>query len=371
MSICYFGTYESQYPRNRIFINGLSELGLTVRECHAPLWEKQEHKGAGFGFSPIFILQYLYSQIKLLFKFTFQPHADVIIVGYIGHLDMFLAWLLSRLTGSKLVFNPLVSLYDTVVGDRGFADSNSLKGKLFRWLDRATCKLADLVILDTESHITYFQESLDLSGVRFRRIWVGADDSVFHQSVEKAGDGFNVLFVGKFIPLHGLHKIIESAKKLEADKDIKFTIIGDGQLKPEIMRLVEKLKVGNVDFIDHVPYAELTQTMRSADLILGIFGDSDKSKRVIPNKLYQALATGKAVLSADSRATRELLKDNVTAFLCDADPQSMAERILDIKSAPELRQKVADGGYTLFKEELTNKALSKALIHEIQALNHG
>ena len=64
MSVCYFGTYESQYPRNRIFIKGLRAQGITVRECHIPLWELENHKGASFGFSLGFLLRYLYAQLN-------------------------------------------------------------------------------------------------------------------------------------------------------------------------------------------------------------------------------------------------------------------------------------------------------------------
>lgn len=366
LSISYFGTYESQYPRNRIFIRGLGELGVKIQECHVPLWELEEHKGASFGFSLGFLLRVIIAQIRLVFKFIFQPHADVILVGYIGHLDIFLAWLLSKITGAKLVFNPLVSLYDTVVGDRGFADSSSLKGKLFRWLDRTSCKLADHVLLDTQSHINYFREELDLKDVDFHRVWVGADDQIFQPLEDVETEKFEVLFVGKFIPLHGLPKIIQAAKELESHSDIRFTIIGDGQLKSEIDTLVDELAVLNIKFIDHVPYDELSEIMRAADLVLGIFGDSEKSKRVIPNKLYQALAVRKAVLTANSQATNELLEDGVTAFLCEAEPEHIAEKIIEIKTDPTGRTQVAEQGYALYTKALTNSALSLRLLEVIK-----
>ncbi len=363
MSVCYFGTFESQYPRNRIFIKGLKAQGVIVHECHVPLWELQEHKGASFGFSIGFLLRFIYAQLRLLFKFIFQPHADVIMVGYIGHLDMFLAWMLARLSGSKLVFNPLVSLFDTVVGDRGFVSKSSLKGRLLLWLDKVTCGLADLVLLDTEQHIHYFKEDLGIKNSVFQRVWVGADDEVFKPLAGGGLDGqFNVLFVGKFIPLHGLPKLIEMAKILECDKAIRITIIGSGQLQDEIHKQAKELKLSNTQFIDYVPYEILGEAMQSADLVLGIFGDSDKSRRVIPNKLYQALAVGKAVLSVDSPAARELLKDNETAFLCPAEPEAMADRILEIKQDRQLLERVAGQGADLFRKSLGTKALGKQLV---------
>ncbi len=104
------------------------------------------------------------------------------------------------------------------------------------------------------------------------------------------------------------------------------------RLHDEIHDQADQLNLQQTQFIDWVEYEELGQAMINADLVLGIFGDSDKSKRVIPNKLYQALAMGKAVLTADTPAIRELLTDDVNAFLCEAEPDNIASRIFEIKA---------------------------------------
>jgi len=367
MSVCYFGTYESQYPRNRIFIKGLKARGVSVQECHVPVWELQEHKGASFGFSAGFLLRFLLAQLKLLLKFIAQTRPNIILVGYIGHLDIFSAWILAKLSGAKLIFNPLVSLYDTVVSDRNFASRSSLKGRFLLWLDKTACKLADLVILDTEEHIRYFKEVLGIKGPRFSRIWVGADDELFHSvGGSERNDQFNILFVGKFIPLHGLSKVIDMAARLETYPGIQLTVIGSGQLQEEIHTQTQELNITNIKFIDHVPYEDLSKLMESADLILGIFGDSNKAARVIPNKLYQALAMGKAVLTMDSPAARELLTDGETAFLCAADPETMASRVLEIKENEPQRLKVAQKGLALFKDQLCINELGKMLVTTLE-----
>ena len=43
----WLGTYERDYPRNRVLIDGLAQIGVAVAECHAPLWEGREHKADG------------------------------------------------------------------------------------------------------------------------------------------------------------------------------------------------------------------------------------------------------------------------------------------------------------------------------------
>lgn len=38
LRVCYFGTYRSNYSRNRIMIEGLRRNGVIVEECHETLW---------------------------------------------------------------------------------------------------------------------------------------------------------------------------------------------------------------------------------------------------------------------------------------------------------------------------------------------
>jgi hypothetical protein len=45
-----------------------------------------------------------------------EREADVVVVGYPGHFDLPAAKRIAR--GRPIVFNPLVSLHDTLVGDR-------------------------------------------------------------------------------------------------------------------------------------------------------------------------------------------------------------------------------------------------------------
>ncbi len=346
-----------------MFIDGLRINGVEVTECHAPFWESFPEKAADFGFSLNTVFKFIKCQLKLAWRYTVSiPDHDIVMVGFIGQPDIFLARLLTWLTGRKLVFNPLVSIYDTVVGDREYVNSGSLKAGFFKWLDKITGKMADLILLDTNAHIDYFREAFGLGREKFQRIWVGADETVFKPArlPEKKTGKFEVLFVGKFIPLHGLPKIIETAKLLESE-DIHFTLVGRGQLREGIERQIEQLKIKNITLIDWIPYKELSVQMATADLILGIFGDSDKARRVIPNKVFQALAVGKPVLTMDSPGTRELLFPDQTAFLVEAEPKAMANAIRVIRSDSHLRKRVGDAGYKLHLRKLTTVQLGKAI----------
>ena len=44
----WLGTYERDYPRARVLVRGLREIGVEVVEHHRPVWERQRHKAGAF-----------------------------------------------------------------------------------------------------------------------------------------------------------------------------------------------------------------------------------------------------------------------------------------------------------------------------------
>lgn len=116
----------------------------------------------------------------------------------------------------------------------------------------------------------------------------------------------SVLFYGQFIPLHGVDTIIKAAQLLE-NECVQWVIIGKGQEESRIRRLIDLHPLENLIWIPWVPYHELVNCILRADVCLGIFGDSEKASRVIPNKVFQIIAMGKPLITRDSAAIRELL----------------------------------------------------------------
>jgi hypothetical protein len=46
--LLYAGTYERDYPRNRLTIAALDRAGFDVRELHAAVWERDRDKSGRF-----------------------------------------------------------------------------------------------------------------------------------------------------------------------------------------------------------------------------------------------------------------------------------------------------------------------------------
>jgi len=253
-----------------------------------------------------------------------------------------------------------------MVYDRRLARPRSLRAIYYWLLDWLSCKLADKILLDTNANIEYFVKTFKINRSKFLRVFVGSDNEVFYPLEQKFEyDYFLVHFHGCYIPLQGIEYIIRAAKILEKE-NMKFNLIGRGQTYENIRRLVEELKVENINFIDSVPYEELKNYIAEANICLGIFGTTEKAQRVIPNKVYEYLAMGCPVITGDSPAVRELFNDQQEMVFCKmGDADNLAKKILELKDNSQLRNTIAKNGYNKFINNLTPKILGEQLLKEV------
>jgi glycosyltransferase involved in cell wall biosynthesis len=373
MTICYWGTYDQDYPRNRILITGLRSRGAVVREINVPLWKSTQEKvrRARSGWlSPGLLLRWAWAYAVLSARFLASPRPDVMFVGYSGHFDVFPARLLCTVRRVPLVFDAFLSLYDSLVLDRDSMDKDGVKARFLAWVDRNACRLADRVLLDTRTHAEFFCATFGQSPGKFWVLPIGADDRVFGPgaAAPRNGGPYTVLHFGRYIPLHGLETVVRAAKLLEErGTPCRFLLVGDGEERGKIEALARTLGATSLEFRGPEPPDRLVGTIRASDLCLGIFGESGKASRVIPNKVYEAMAVGKAVITGDSPAARELLRDEVDCLLCRrGDPAALAEAITRVRNDGALAARLALGGRRRFEETASPSVIGRNLLARLE-----
>lgn len=356
-SICFFGTYESSFPRTRTLIQACKLKGFEVMECHKPFWEKIREKAEFFSMNSVIKngIRLLMIYISLAVRYLSLTDHDAVVVGYNGYFDMPLARLLTRIRKKTLIFTPVFPLYETLVEDRKYVNRDSLKSKWVHRVDEISCRLADWIIIETKTYLNYYCEEFNVPREKIFQIPLGADERNFYlrpskkQSLEPSM--LKVLFYGKFIPLQGISTIVRAAKLLEQNKEIEFEIIGSGQLSESIERLSRELEVKNIDFIKWVNYEELPEHICDTHICLGIFGRTPKAQRGIPIKVYEALAMKKPVITGDTPAAREVFIHKKNAVLCETgNPQALADSIVFLKESKELRERIAEQGFELYQK---------------------
>jgi glycosyltransferase involved in cell wall biosynthesis len=251
--------------------------------------------------------------------------------------------------GRPVVFNPLVSLADTLVSDRGRFRPGSLAARALEHIDRNAFRAADLVVADTAAHARFLGQLTGRPGIAV--CFVGAEDRLFTPGWQPRS-AFTALFVGKLIPLQGVETILAAAA---AAPEIDFRVVGSGQLNDLLAR-----RPANVEHVPWIEYERLPGEIHASGCALGIFGTTPKAQRVIPNKAFQALACGAPLITADTPAARELLVDGESALLVPpGDPAALADAIRSLSADDDLARKIAAGGRAAYERAASEAVLGK------------
>jgi glycosyltransferase involved in cell wall biosynthesis len=354
LRVCYFGTYRAEYSRNRIMIEGLRRAGVQVVECHEKLWKgipDRVEAASGGWLRPAFWWQVIKVYLRLLKRHQQLQDYDVMVVGYPGQLDVFLARILSRVRRKPLVWDVFMSIYLIAV-ERGLEKNSRISVNLLKGLERRALSLPDLLIQDTRDYVDWFQKTYGIAPERFRLVPTGADDRIYRpQWVKREDDIFRVVYYGTFIPNHGIDQMITAASLLADDPSICFTFIGDGPERSKAQARSQQLGLKNIEFLPWMEQTELASQAARADVILGAFGTTPQSLMTVQNKIFEGLAMGKAVITGESPAVRAAMRHGEHVFLCEREnPSALAEAILTIKNNPKLQQKLSENGYNMFKE---------------------
>jgi glycosyltransferase involved in cell wall biosynthesis len=324
-------------------ISCLRGAGVEVVERHASVWEQQRHKWSlGIGTA----VRVGFAELRLL-RGSRRTHFDALIVGYPGHFDVPAAKWIAR--GRPVIFNPLVSLHETLVEDRGRFAAGSVHARFLRRIDRMALQRANLVVADTEQNAQHLAELGALPAGRLAVCFVGAEDRLFLPGWQPP-ENFRVLFIGKLIPLHGLETILAAA---QLAPEIPFRVVGNGQLDALMAE-----RPPNVEWVEWVDYERLPEEIQRAGCALGVFGTSAKAGRVIPNKAFQALACGTPLITADTAAAHELLRDGESALLVPpGDPEALAAAVRRLAAEPELAQSIGAGGLAAYRTHASEDVL--------------
>lgn len=294
------------------------------------------------------------------FVFTL-PRADMVWVPCFRQRDLGAALRYGRRVGVPVIADPLISAWDKQVFERQkFSETSKAAQSLLRW-ESELLQACDVVIADTPAHGRFFTERLGVAEDRIQVVWVGAEEGVFVPTpAREHRQRVEALFFGSFIGLHGIGTVIEAAR-LSRGEPITWTLLGDG---PERALAQESAAgLGNVHFEAPLPYARLPERIGSADILLGVFGASDKAGRVIPNKVLQSLACGRPVVtrSGDGYPGSARSAGSGLTFVPPEDPAALAAAVARLAADPGLRERNGRLAHAYFRANFGAEVLRSQL----------
>lgn len=363
MRVSWVGTFDPSFGRNRQLARFLDGADIDFDVVRVELWPSdrvwafQNARGR--------ILVRMLVVYPLLFvKLLMSPRPDIYLVSYPGWFDVPVVKVAAALRRRPVAFDVFISLFDTAVSDRQLVPNNSVIGRVARLADRISIRLSDLVIADCPAHARFLSQLAGVGEDHFGIVFLGADESIFKERPDIEAQKDTVLFYGTFVPLQGVESIVGAAALLK-DRGIKFRLVGDGQVKAAAARMARELGADNVEFVGLLPQNQIVEEIARSSVCLGVFGVSGKANRVIPHKVFEALACGRAVLTASTEAITDVFTEGEIATCPPDDAEAIAEHIADMLSDDEYRQRIGHAGRVRFERDFSAVAVAARLADQL------
>jgi hypothetical protein len=309
----YFGTYDREHPRNVNAIAALRDAGVDVVERQVPIGR------SGFlGALSVFSAETRLSAPRLR---AARRDFDVVIVGYPGHFDVPRARRVAR--KRPLVFDAVLSLEDELVEVRRRFRARSTAATVLRAVDSRALRLPDLVVCGTRAEADYLAQ---LGAERTIAIFLGADEDVFCETWSPTYP------FSAFYTADASRDVVDAAALLAPEVPVR--IVEPGEIPPEDRGIA----------------------FAHAGIVLGTF----RASRAIPPPVFEAIATGAPVITADTPAARELLEHNSSALLVPpGDAAALAAALQLLARDEALRTALAVEGRRIYAERASRGVLGE------------
>jgi glycosyltransferase involved in cell wall biosynthesis len=101
----------------------------------------------------------------------------------------------------------------------------------------------------------------------------------------------------------------------------------------------------------------LPERLAECDVALGIFGLTPKARMVIPTKIYQAAAVGRAIVTGETPALREIFTPGEDVLAVPrGNPGALAAALRRLRDTPDLAPRLGAAAARLLGEHLDRGA---------------
>lgn len=161
-------------------------------------------------------------------------------------------------------------------------------------------------------------------------------------------------FVGSFSYYHGIPTLQAAIERLLARRrdnpalaSLKFLLIGDGVLRPDMQRVLSGLEGGSdVIFTGSIPHDLIPSHLDACDLLVSPHAPMPDGERFFgsPSKLFEYMAMGKGIVASNLDQLGEVLQHGETAWLVEpGSAAEVADAIELLALNPELRARLGRG----------------------------
>ena len=174
----------------------------------------------------------------------------------------------------------------------------------------------------------------------------------------KSEDDFILLFAGNIGEAQNLDAVVEAAKLLKDEKNIKFVFVGDGRRKETLEQFSRKNELHDtVFFLGRYPITTMTVFMNASDVLMFSLKDELCFNLTVPAKVQFYMSQGKPVLAMINGDGADLVEEAKCGFSANAgNSEDFANKVKLLSNMPKRElQALGENGRNCYQENFTKQ----------------
>ncbi len=178
---------------------------------------------------------------------------------------------------------------------------------------------------------------------------------------------FTLSYTGALGKVNALHHFLYLAKEAQGQgKDWQFVVMGQGAKEEELKQLAQELKLSNVSFFPFGNKERVRELLSLTDMAYISFDKLPVLRTNSPNKYFDALAAGKAIVTNHKGWVANLVKEHRLGLYHHPEGHAQAIRqIAAFADDPSLLQSAQKRARTLAENHFSRERAVKILLNTI------
>jgi len=249
------------------------------------------------------------------------------------------------------------------------SDLFPLKSRFFKALQKNVVENADLITVNSE---TASQELISrFPKVRNKAVIIpmGIDLHVFKpKNVKNKFPEYRnnkiILFVGRLNEQKGIEYLLMALQKVISKiSNAKLLIIGEGEYRKYLQKIVDDLKLNNVEFLGPKEHKEISDYYNLADVVVLPSVASKLGTESFGLVLAEAMACGTCVIGSSSGGIKDIIKDNSNGLIFEEkNYNQLSQKIIEILTNKKLRDRLSRNGIRYSRQNYDWKIISKKFL---------
>jgi glycosyltransferase involved in cell wall biosynthesis len=181
------------------------------------------------------------------------------------------------------------------------------------------------------------------------------------------GARFVVSYVGTLGMAHGLDAVLDVAKQLCEDGDIRFLFVGDGAERKRLEARASSEGIDNVTFLGSLPRDAMNEVYATSDVCLVPLRKAALFQTVIPSKIFEIFGMARPIiLSVEGEAREIVAASKGGVFVPPEDVAGMRDAIVMLSKDRDLCARMGELGRQFVERTFDRQRLANDYLRVLE-----